>query len=511
MIKCYKRKSLKRVIGGSLTAIFLLSAMNCSGAEEAEEVQASERALMANIGEPVHRDLADIKQRGTFRMITYYSSNTYFLNQGIEVGFEYELIREFTRENDLALEVVIVGADENPFELLNSGAGDVIAANYTITPERREMVNFTRPYNLVNQIMVFSSDLSPMPQSLDDLIELDIPVSVRRNSSYYYKLRELQEEGYDINIQILPDELDTEATLVEVARGNLMATVADDNMFDATNRYMDGLFPGPTIAEQDTIAWAIRKNAPDLETKMNQFLYKHFRFTEGRGQPRRSTFLNIIRQRYFQEGPQIAQYYNPEWQYQAMGIISPYDNLIRSVSDSLGVDWLMITAMMAQESEFNPNSKSWAGAVGLMQVIPRFVDIDYDDLYDPVTNIKEGVRIFKEHLGHYSYMDSTNQIAFSLAAYNAGMGRVADARRLAMDHNNNPNEWEYVADAFLKLMQRRYYQHARHGFARGIETVQYVDEIMNRYRTYETILALSERQQNRNLSGIIGHRDFNTP
>lgn len=511
MIKCYKKRSLKRAVGEYLTILLFVSIVSCSGTEEAEEITISDSTFPTTTGEPVQRDLSEIQQRGTFRMITYYSSNTYFLNQGIEVGFEYEMIREFTRENDLALEVVIVGADENPFELLNSGAGDVIAANYTITPERREMVNFSRPYNLVDQILVFSSELTPMPQSLEDLVDMDIPISVRRNSSYYEKLSELQESGYDLNIQLLPDELDTEATLVEVAQGNLMATVADDNMFDATNRYMDGLFPGPTIAEKDTIAWAIRNNAPDLENEMNQFLYKHFRFTEDREAPRRSTFLNILRQRYFQEGPQIAQYYNPEWQYQTMGIISPYDDIIRSVSDSLGVDWLMVTAMIAQESEFNPNSKSWAGAVGLMQVIPRFVNIQYNNLYDPVTNIKEGVRIFKEHMDHYSYMDSTNQLAFSLAAYNSGMGHVADARRLVIDQNKNPNEWEHVADALLKLMQRRYYQQARHGFARGIETVQYVDEIKNRYRTYETILALSERQQNRNLSGIIGHRDFNTP
>lgn len=508
----YSKKTILSTFNKGVSALIIIALMSCSQVEQPEEYSSEEEnTFTPNVMEPVNRDLAEIERRGTFRMITYYSSNTYFLNQGIEVGFEYELIREFTRENDLALEVVIVGADENPFELLNSGGGDVIAANYTITPERREMASFTRPYNLVDQILVFSTELSPIPKTMEELAEREIPISVRRNSSYYTKLTELKEQGYDLNIQLLPDELDTEATLVEVAQGNLMATVADDNMFDATNRYMDGLFPGPTIAEKDTIAWAVRNNAPDLENKMNQFLYKHFRFTEDRDRPRRSTFLNILRQRYFQEGPQIAQYYNPEWQYQTMGIISPYDEVIKSVSDSMNVDWLMITAMIAQESEFNPNSKSWAGAVGLMQVIPRFVDVEYEKLYDPVININEGVRIFKEHMDHYAYLDSTNQKAFSLAAYNAGMGHVADARRLVIDQNKNPNEWENVADALLKLMQRRYYQQARHGFARGIETVQYVDEIMNRYRTYETIMALSERQQGRGLSGIIGNRDFSMP
>ncbi|MCC5941805.1 MAG: transporter substrate-binding domain-containing protein [Balneolaceae bacterium] len=454
--------------------------------------------------EPIERDFAEIKAGGVLRMITYYSSNTYFLNQGLEVGFEYELLREFARENDLALEVIILGADENPFDLLNQGIGDVIAANYTITDERREVVNFTRPYNIVDQIVVYSADLPNRPQTLEELSESRIPISVRRNSSYYNRLVELIEEGYDLEIDIISENMDTEAALVQLANGNLRATVADDNMFHAANRYMEGLYEGPVIAEADTIAWAIRKNAPDLESRMNRYLYKHFRMVAEDDRPRRSTFLNILRRKYFEQSRQMAEYYNPDWQYQSVGIISPYDDMVRAVSENLGLDWLLITAMIAQESSFNPDAKSWAGAVGLMQIMPQFVETPYEELYDPYTNIQVGSQIIKDHLDHYAYMDSTNQIAFALATYNVGMGHMADARRLAIDRNRNPNEWENIADALLMLMQHRYYQNARYGFARGIEPVRYVEEIMNRYRTYEAILALAEQQQRSGLTNLVG-------
>ena len=446
--------------------------------------------------DPIERDFQDIRNGGVLRMITYYSSNTYFLNQGIEVGFEYELIREFARENDLALEVIIVGADENPFDLLNQGMGDVIAANYTITPERRAAANFTRPYNIVDQLVVYSADQSERPRTIEELSESDIPISVRINSSYYFRLMELIEEGNDIVIDPIAEGADTEALLVQVANGNLRATVADDNMFNATNRYMEGLVSGPTIAESDTIAWAVRSNAPDLEDRMNRFLYKHFRFTEDREQPRRSTFLNILRKKYFEESPQMAEYYNPEWQYQTIGIISPYDEIIRQAAKAEELDWLLLTAMIAQESGFNPQSKSWAGAVGLMQIMPQFVETPYEELYDEVTNIRIGARILREHLDHYAYLDSTNQIAFALATYNVGIGHMADARRIVIDRNRNPNEWSEVSDALLRLMQRRFYENARYGFARGIEPVRYVEEILNRYRTYDAIMALAEQQQN---------------
>ena len=167
----------------------------------------------------------------------------------------------------------------------------------------------------------------------------------------------------------------------------------------------------------------------------------------------------------------------------------------------------MLAAITAQETKFNPTSKSWSGAIGLMQVLPRYSEVsEVKRLYDEETNVREGVRILAEHLEHYAYMDSTNQWQFTLAAYNAGQGHVADARRLAIDFNNDPNNWDATADALLKLMDRQYYRNARYGFCRGIETVLYVQDIMNRYRTYQSIIAVadSNRKKSDALPGVLG-------
>ena len=464
-----------------------------------------EKKLQVSVEEPVDRDFADIKNSGTLRMITRYSSNTYFLHQGLEWGFEYELVSKFAKEHDLALEVVIIGPNESPYDLLNSGKGDIIAANYTATEERKKYVSFTRPYNIVDQVLVFSSQITDPPQTISQVAEQGIPITVRRNSSYYYRLQELRRQGHNLDIHLVSNTKDTESLLFEISRSNYRATVADNNIFQASNKYMQGIQEGPTIAENDTIAWAIRDNAPDLETELNRFLYSHFRFGKPGEPPKRSSFLNVLRKRYFEEGPQIAEYYNPESQKQDLGVISPYDKLIKEVADSAGVDWLLVASIVAQETKFNPKSKSWAGAVGLMQVLPRYSEVASEEkLYDERTNIKEGVRIMKEHLQHYAYMDSTDQWSFALAAYNAGSGHIADARRLAIDHNKDPNEWENIADALLKLMQRKYYKDARYGFCRGIETVRYVQEIKNRYQTYERILTMAERNKQGQGLGVMG-------
>ncbi|MDV7395489.1 hypothetical protein RZS08_29145, partial [Arthrospira platensis SPKY1] len=83
----------------------------------------------------------------------------------------------------------------------------------------------------------------------------------------------------------------------------------------------------------------------------------------------------------------------------------------------------------------------------------------------------------------------------ALATYNAGLGHIADARRIVIDMNKDPNRWEHVSDALLKLMRVEYYQHARFGFCRGNETVKYVNDVLNRYTTYSIILAMNEPVQ----------------
>lgn len=483
-----------RIFDIGVLAVLILST-GCINTNDIDQFvnDRSEEGLDVSVTEPIDRDYDDIKQDGTIKMITRYSSNTYFLHQGLEWGFEYELVKEFAKEHDLALEVIVIGPDENPYDLLNSGEGDLIAANYTATKERKKYVKFTRPYNIVNQVLVFSQSIEDLPQTLEEVAERDIPVTVRRNSSYYSQLQKLQDQGINLVTHLVPNTKDTESLLYEISSNNFSATIADDNILNASNKYMQGLRKGPTVAENDSIAWAIRKNASDLETELNRFLYKHFRFGQSGENPKRSTFLNVLRKRYFESGQQLAGYYDPNLSTRGSGVISPYDDLIKKVADSAGVDWLLVASIAAQETKFNPKSKSWAGAVGLMQVMPRFSEVrNEEQLYDVETNIKEGVRIIKEHLDHYSYMDSTNKWSFALATYNAGPGHVADARRLAIDQNKDPNEWENAEDALLKLMQRKYYKDARYGFCRGIETVRYVKEIKNRYKTYESILAMNE-------------------
>lgn len=455
--------------------------------------------LVLQYEDPVDLDFQAIKERGSIRLITRYSSVSYFLHHGLERGFEYEFLSEFAKQHDLRVEVVIPEENEDPIDVLNRGDGDVIAQNYSITPKRARYIEFSEPYNLVNQVLVLPSHLEDAYASVDSLNGLT--VVVRRGSSYYYTLRELQKHGVDVNIELVPENWDTEGLITAVANGDIQATIADDNLFNAAAIYVKGITAGPSLSRSDVVAWGIRRNAIELKAQMDSFLTEHFRISEVDGEPKRSMLLNMLRHRYFENEIMVNRFRSPIAKTEYAGLLSPYDSLVRPIAEDMGVDWKLVVAIMAQESRFDPYAESWAGAVGLMQVIPRFSEFADYELYDEELNVREGIRILKEHLEHYSYLDSTNQIQMALATYNSGMGHIADARRIAIDQNKDPNNWENVEDGLMKLMHPEYYMNARHGFARGIETSNYVRDVMNRYRMYQTIVTLAQDQDAQKRNG----------
>jgi membrane-bound lytic murein transglycosylase F len=456
-------------------------------------------SLLLQYEDPVDLDFAAIKERGSIRLITRYSSVSYFLHHGLERGFEYEFLSEFAKLYNLRVEVVIPQENEDPIDVLNRGDGDVIAQNYSITPKRARFIEFSEPYNLVNQVLVLPSHLDGVYSTLDSLNGLN--VTVRRGSSYYYTLREIQKLGIDINIELVPENWDTEGLINAVATGDIQATIADDNLYNAAAIYIKGITAGPSLSRSDVIAWGIRRNASELKDKMDEFLSEHFRVSEMDGEPKRSMLLNMLRHRYFENEIMVHRFRSPVAKTEYAGLLSPYDSLVRPIAEDMGVDWKLVVAVMAQESRFDPYAESWAGAVGLMQVIPRFSEFADYELYDEELNIREGIRILKEHLDHYAYLDSTNQIQLALATYNSGMGHIADARRIAIDQNKDPNNWEHVEDGLMKLMHPEFYMNARFGFARGIETSNYVRDVMNRYRMYHTIVTLAQDQEAQRRNG----------
>lgn len=172
------------------------------------------------------------------------------------------------------------------------------------------------------------------------------------------------------------------------------------------------------------------------------------------------------------------------------GVISKYDYLFQKYAGVARMDWRLMAAQCYQESCFDPNAKSWAGACGLMQIMPStasHLGLPMEMIHEPEPNVAAAAKYMAELQSHFSDVrDPYQRILFALASYNGGFLHVRDAMALAKKHGTDPHHWDSVKDYILALTNPSYYRDpvVKRGYMRGNETVDYVDRIRSRWDEY---------------------------
>jgi membrane-bound lytic murein transglycosylase F len=176
------------------------------------------------------------------------------------------------------------------------------------------------------------------------------------------------------------------------------------------------------------------------------------------------------------------------------GKISRYDEILRKESESIMWDWRLLASMVYQESRFNAEAVSWAGAFGLMQLMPGTAkNYGVTSESSPREQVRAGVKFIQWLDDRFKdvIVDEEERIKFILAAYNIGYGHIQDARRLAEKNGADPDIWMgSVEEWLLKKSDPKYYtdQVVKYGYARGIESYNYVREVLERYEHYKNII-----------------------
>ncbi|WP_339616276.1 transporter substrate-binding domain-containing protein [uncultured Gilvimarinus sp.] len=416
-------------------------------------------------------DLAEIKKRGVIRMITRNNPASYFMWRGDLMGFEYDLLKQYASEQNLRLEVEVAPPDVDPIDWLNAGRGDVIAAAMTVTPKRAERVAFTRFYNKVSEQLVSAK---PRP-ALDELADVTgRTLVINPQHAYWQSAERFKAGGVDFTLTAPDEDLSSTEILMGVAEGRFDATIADSHLVAIEQRFAEGLLAGFELP-QEQHAWAVRPTNPKLLASLNEFLNRQYR----------GLFFNVTYNKYFKNEERIGKYQGERLTF-ADGL-SPYDDYVKPLGKNYQFDWRLIVAQMYQESRFKPDARSYAGARGLLQVLPSTAkELGYSIPFDAASGIEAGVTYldwtrdrFEDHL------PLDERLWFALAAYNAGFGHVQDARRLARQKGWDPDVWfDNVERAMLLLSRKEYSSKARFGYVRGTEPVQYVRNIRERYRGY---------------------------
>jgi membrane-bound lytic murein transglycosylase F len=420
-------------------------------------------------------DLPGIKNRQVLRVLTRNNAATYFVWRGQFLGFEYELMKRFADSQGLHLEMVVPNRWGDLIPTLKAGGGDLIAASMTVTDERKKQgIAFTNPYNLVTEELVARAE-EPVFKGLKDLTGRT--VVVRRTSSYWSTMQKLRDRGIDFQLEAAPDNMETEEIISRVASGDYDLTISDSHILSVELIWRSDIKPVLTLNGPVAHGWAVREEDQKLLTALNDFLDKEYK---GR-------FYNFVYNKYFENSNRIRDHVAAHQEHSEKGNISPYDAQVQKYAEEYGFDWALIVAQMYQESRFDPQAESWAGARGLMQILPTTGELfGVEDLHGVDTSIQTGVRYLAWlHERFEPELTVQDRMWFTLAAYNAGLGHVRDARSLARKMGWNPDRWfNNVERAMLLLSRRSFYQLATHGYARGKETVDYVRQIRDRYNAY---------------------------
>ena len=172
------------------------------------------------------------------------------------------------------------------------------------------------------------------------------------------------------------------------------------------------------------------------------------------------------------------------------GVISKYDGYFQRYAGQARMDWRLMAAQCYQESCFDPNAKSWAGACGLMQIMPStaaHLGLPLESIHQPEANIAAAARYMAELQGHFSDIgDPGQRILFALASYNGGFYHIRDAMALTRKYGGNPHNWGEVREYVLRLSNPAFYGDpvVKRGYMRGTETANYVDRIRARWEEY---------------------------
>lgn len=445
--------------------------------------------LVGKVEKEKQADLAEIIKRDKLVVLAENTANSYFIYRGTKMGLEYEIIREFAKELGVSIEIKIVKDLDEINNLLNEGVGDIIACNYTVTKERLREIEFSIPIMRTAQVLVqrkpddykerrkkdWMKDLLTEPDQLSQK-----KVHVWKNSSYYRRLVNLQEElGDTIYLEELDGNVIPEEVIKRVSEGFIDYTVTDQNVALIHQRFYPNIDAHLELSVKQKIAFGMRKTSTVLKERLDNWLEDFMK----------TTTYRYIKHKYFK----LSKHPNraiDEFSSISGGKISPYDDIIKKAAENYNWDWRFIAALIYQESKFVDHKESWAGAYGLMQFMPS-VGPSYGVYRNSTADVQinGGLKKITKNHGQWSEIpDSIQQIKFTIASYNAGMGHVQDAQRLAKKHGKDPMVWDgNVEKMILNLSKPKFYQDevVKYGYLRGHETYNYVRDIFIRYNEYK--------------------------
>lgn len=409
---------------------------------------------------------AAFSKRQKLVVITRNDLQGYYNYEDQPQGFEYELAKAFADYAGLELQMVAGSGWKDIRNALLDTRADIIAGIVTSAPGG-ERFAFSKSYMTVRQVPVYHKKQPPI-NSAFDLKDRSVAVSI--NSAHQTLLDNMMTAGLGCNTVYYQDKT-TDDFVKGVAEGLYDITMTFDYLAMTYKRHYPNIAIGPVLKDNLELAWAVRPKDTELLKKINAF------FSEMQA----DGSLEKLYNRYF--GINHEQSYNEleGFHRKIKRNLPNYQNTILQTAYQYNFDWRLIAAVIYQESQFDPNAVSYYGASGLMQIMPKTaasLGLSAESIYDPHKNIAAGVRYLKRMYDFFENAEDPERVKLALASYNAGVGHVLDARKLAEDRGLDKEQWGNVGEMLLLLSKKEYYANTKHGYCKGEETNNYVNSVM---------------------------------
>jgi len=433
--------------------------------------------------------LDTIKQRGKLIALTHNNTTGYFIYKGQPMGMHHDMLERLCKKLDIELELVVEDDLAKALSMINTGKADVMAMDLTYTNSRNKHINFTYPVGFNKQVIVQRKRAygkrAKKSHFIKRALDLDgYTIYIQKGAIFKSELEHIEEiTGSDFHI--IEDSIHTQEELIlMVSLGIIDYTASDERVAMANQTFAGNLDFHIALTVEQKLCWAVPPNANDLRNYINTWLKKYTK----------SANYAVLNNRYFKT--KHSSFYTDKKNLPSRGgRLSPFDNIIKKYAKELGWDWRLLASMIYQESRFKPTTVSWAGAQGLMQMMPRTAErFKLTKPFNPEENIRAGVAFLKwiEKQFDNAAMAEEDKIKFMLASYNVGLGHVFDARKLAKKYGKDEDVWTESTDTFMILKANpKYFKDpvVKHGYCRGHEPYNYVRIIWERYEDYKNLVA----------------------
>lgn len=422
-----------------------------------------------------------ITANGELRVLTRPSLTTYYQGPTGATGLEYDLVRGFADSLHVRLRIVTASSADAVLTALQRGDAHLAAAGIKATQGNRKRARFAPTYQTVQEQLVYRRGSAP-PRTLEAVAGKRFRVAA--HTSHATTLLSLHNDHPQLSWQE-GTGIATSELLNEVCQHTLDYTIVDSHEMAVSQSFYPEVQVAFDVGEPRHLAWAfplqtdtnlylaalrylnrIRSNG-----RLEQLLERYYGHVEDFDYVGTRRFLSHVRQRL----PQYLQYF-------------------QAAAEQHRLDWRLLAALGYQESHWNPKAVSPTGVRGIMMLTRDTADqVGIKNRLSARESIDGGARYFATLKRRISdNVAEPDRTWFALAAYNVGLGHLEDARLLAKEAGVSSNRWLDVKKFLPLLSKSEWHEKTRHGYARGTEPVNHVQNIR---RYYDLLVRENGRSQ----------------